>query len=203
LPTTGKIIEAGCGRGQFVVALRSLGYDCDGIDFATSTIDEIKKLFPDLPVATGDVLDLDYETSSISGYISLGVVEHFLEGPEKALAEAYRVIRPGGVGIISVPVNNSLRSRLAFENESELPEGSRFYQYAFDRLDFENCLKETGFVIENYYGQGLYYSMNAGIPLFRSLSRKFPLLRGIDRIANRTPIVNKLGRSGIWIVRKP
>jgi len=203
LPKSGKVIEAGCGRGQFVVALRSLGYDCDGIDFAASTIAEIKKIFPKLPVSTGDVLNLEYETSSISGYISLGVVEHFIEGPQQALAEAYRVIEPGGVGIISVPVNNPLRSRLAYESENDLPDGSRFYQYAFNRQEFERYLRDAGFSIEKYYAQGLYYSMNAGIPLFRSLSKRLPLLRGLDRIANRTPVVKKYGRSGIWIVRKP
>lgn len=203
LPTEGKIIEAGCGRAQYVVALRSRGYDCDGIDFAASTIEVIKEKFPELPVSTGNVLDLEYESSSIAGYISLGVVEHFREGPEQALAEAYRVIEPGGVGVISVPVNNPLRSRFAAEDESGLPECSRFYQYAFDRREFEDFLEAAGFVIEKYYAQGLYYSMNAGIPLFRFISKRIPLLRVIDRVANKTPLVKKYGRSGIWIVRKP
>ena len=151
----------------------------------------------------GNVLNLQYETSSISGYISLGVVEHFQEGPEQALAEAYRVVKPGGVGVISVPVNNPLRGRFASEDESDLPENSRFYQYAFAPREFEIFLNNSGFIIEKYYAQGLYYSMNAGIPIFRSVSRKFPLLRAIDRVANMTPLVKKYGRTGIWIVRKP
>jgi SAM-dependent methyltransferase len=203
LPPQGKIIEAGRGRAQYVVALRSRGYDCDGIDTAISTIEQINQRFPDLPVSKGDVLDLEYETSSISGYISLGVVEHFQEGPQKALAEAYRVIEPGGVGIISVPVNNPLRSRFAEKDESSLPDQARFYQYAFDRREFEVFLNDAGFTIEKYYAQDLYYSMNAGIPICKSLFKRFPLLRAIDRIANRTPLVKKYGRSGIWIVRKP
>ena len=203
LPRQGKIIEAGCGRAQYVVALKSRGYDCDGIDTAVSTIEQIKQRLPDLPVSVGDVLDLRYETSSISGYISLGVVEHFQEGPQHALAEAYRVLEPGGVGVISVPVNNPLRSRFAAEDESSLPLGARFYQYAFDRREFEGFLNDAGFVIEKYYAQGLYYSMNAGIPMFRAISKRAPLLRVIDRVANRTPLVKKYGRSGIWIVHKP
>ena len=203
LPSEGKIIEAGCGRAQYVVALRALGYDCDGIDFAVSTVDEINKSYPELPVSQGNVLDLEYETSSIAAYISLGVVEHFHEGPEQALDEAFRVLEPGGMGIIAVPVNNPLRQRFAADTESDLAEGSRFYQYAFSRVEFEQFLTSTGFIIEKYYGQGLYYSMNAGIPLFKSISIKIPLLRAIDRVANLTPLVRKFGRTGIWIVRKP
>ncbi len=203
LPRCGKIVEAGCGRAQYVVALKSRGYDCVGIDTAVSTIEGIKKKYPELPVSVGDVLDLEYESSSISAYISLGVVEHFREGPQAALAEAFRVIKSGGVGVISVPVNNPLRSRFAFDDESKVPQGFRFYQYAFARKEFDGFLRDAGFIIEKYYAQGLYYSMKAGIPLFRSISKGFPLLRAIDRLANRTPLVKKFGRSGIWIVRKP
>jgi len=203
IPRKGKIVEAGCGRAQYVVALRSLGYDCDGIDTAVETIEMINGTFPDLPVAQGDVLNLEYETCSLSGYISLGVVEHFQEGPQRALDEAFRVLEPGGIGVIAVPVNNSLRSRSAAEDESYLPKGARFYQYAFSGVEFEKFLTQTGFTVENYYAQGVFYSMNAGIPLFKAISRRIPLLRGIDRIANRTPLAKKFGRTGIWIVRKP
>ena len=203
LPQQGKIIEAGCGRAQYVLALRSRGYDCEGIDTAASTVGMINERYPDLPVSLGDVLELRYETSSISAYISLGVVEHFQEGPEQALNEAFRVLETGGVGIIAVPVNNPLRNRFAVEDASELPPASRFYQYAFSPDEFEKLLVDAGFVLETYYGQGVYYSMNAGIPAFRALSNRLPLLRGIDRIANRTPLARKYGRTGIWIVHKP
>ena len=46
---------------------------------------------------------LPYEDSSISGYLSFGVIEHFIEGPHEALAEAFRVLRPGGIAIITTP----------------------------------------------------------------------------------------------------
>jgi len=203
LPRYGKIIEAGCGRAQYVIALRSLGYDCDGIDTAATTIEQISLSYPDLPVSLGDVLDLDYDTSSIAAYISLGVVEHFQDGPQQALDEAFRVLKPGGVGVIAVPINNSLRSRFAAESRTDLVESARFYQYAFSHSEFEEFLNGTGFVIENYYAQGLYYSLNAGLPFFRTISKRFSLLRAIDRIADHTPLVKKFGRTGIWIVRKP
>jgi SAM-dependent methyltransferase len=40
------------------------------------------------------------------GYLSLGVIEHFSEGPQKALAEACRVLKPGGVFVCAVPTRN-------------------------------------------------------------------------------------------------
>ncbi|MFA5166890.1 MAG: methyltransferase domain-containing protein, partial [Candidatus Omnitrophota bacterium] len=38
--------------------------------------------------------------------ISLGVIEHFTEGPVQAIREAYRVLRSGGVFVVMVPQNH-------------------------------------------------------------------------------------------------
>lgn len=91
-----------------------------------AAVEMVNNMFPSLPVSQGNVLDLYYESGSISAYISMGVVEHFEEEPEESLAEAFRVLEPVGVEIISVPMNNSLWSRCAVESVNELPAGSRF-----------------------------------------------------------------------------
>lgn len=202
LPKSGKILEAGCGRGQFVVSLIARGYDCEGIDFADSTVGQIKSIFPELPVAQGNVLDLDYPDASIAAYVSLGVVEHFENGPSESLLEAFQVLRPGGIGIITVPINNPLRWRSALP-KNQLPDNARFYQYAFNRAEFSNYLLKAGFSIENFYAQGVHYSLRSGIPGYAALARKVPLFRVLDRITDRTPIPKYFGRTGIWIVRKP
>src|SRR5207247_7687334 len=49
----------------------------------------------------GDITSLPYDSESLSGYLSFGVIEHFREGPSAALVEANRVLRPGGVALIS------------------------------------------------------------------------------------------------------
>jgi len=50
LPKNGRILEAGCGCGQNVLALRKRGYDISGVDNAEVTIRAIQKLFPGLPI---------------------------------------------------------------------------------------------------------------------------------------------------------
>lgn len=49
-----------------------------------------------------DIHDLPFENCKFSGFILAEVLEH-LEHPTKALEEAYRITRPGGVGLITVP----------------------------------------------------------------------------------------------------
>lgn len=48
LPRHGLILEGGCGLGHYVVALRSRGYNCIGVDFASKTVAAAKSVLPDL-----------------------------------------------------------------------------------------------------------------------------------------------------------
>ena len=91
LPRDGRILEAGCGTVKLVVALRRLGYDIEGVDWAPKTIEKVKTLLPELPVRVGDVRDLDVGDDYYSAYISIGVVEHFSDGPEPILRACGRI----------------------------------------------------------------------------------------------------------------
>ena len=93
LPKSGRILEAGCGLGQYVLALRSRGYDCEGVEWGEDTVQAIKALRPEAPIRIGDVTQLDVPDGYYTGYISLGVVEHQPEGPEKFLQEAKKYLK--------------------------------------------------------------------------------------------------------------
>lgn len=106
-PRYGKVIEAGCGLGRYVFYLSLLGINIEGLDFHEPAVRAVyewasKRGFQ-CAFIVGDIRHLPYETESLSGYLSFGVIEHLREGPDVALAEAYRVLRPGGVAIISTP----------------------------------------------------------------------------------------------------
>ena len=113
LPKGEKILEAGCGLGAWVVYLGERGYDIDGIDHDGRVIDRLKAWQPSLPVFQGDISQLSYADGSIGAYISLGVMEHFEDGCDAALAEAHRVLKPGGLLFFTVPIDNIFRKIVA------------------------------------------------------------------------------------------
>jgi SAM-dependent methyltransferase len=149
LPQRGRILEAGCGTGYYVAALRARGYEAQGVEWGERTVAAVRELRPGLPVTVGDVTALDEPNGVMAGYISLGVMEHREAGPGPFLAEAVRLLRPGGVALISVPNLHGLRRLKAglglYRGD---PAGRAFYQYAYPREQFQDEIEAAGLVVE-------------------------------------------------------
>src|SRR6266566_106819 len=145
----GLHLEAGCGAGYWVAALRHYGFMIEGIEYDRELVELVHSANPQLPVRQGNVLYIDSPDNHYDTYLSIGVVEHRLEGPEPFLSEAYRVLKPAGKILISVPYFGPIRmlkSRLSLYDPKrpDLP----FFQYGFTGKEFTNLLKNAGFSIQ-------------------------------------------------------
>jgi SAM-dependent methyltransferase len=147
LPRTGRILEAGCGIGQYVVALRARGYDAEGVEWAPETVAKVRTMRPDLPIRQGDVTALGVPDGYYKGYVSLGVMEHRREGPEPFLREAYRVLTSDGIALISVPFAHRLRQLKRAVGCYRGRSDGEFYQFVFDKREFRGCLEDAGFTV--------------------------------------------------------
>ena len=154
LPRDARILESGCGLGRWVFYLRQKGFDITGIDLARPAVEMAKAYDPSVPILLDDVLQSQFPEQSFDAAISLGVVEHFEEGPQQALAELRRVLKDGGLLFISVPVQNWLRifftNRLKDLNRwRRKRKGMRFEfeEYRFYRKDFQERLQSARFEI--------------------------------------------------------
>ena len=202
LPRRGRILEGGCGMSQYVLALRARGYDCFGVDFAEQTVQSVKSRFPDLPISKGNIINLELDGESLDAYISLGIVEHFQEGPQKAISEAYRVLKKNGVFLVSVPHSFPWRQdSVNFQNQP-LPEGACFYQYAFHPIEFRKFLLRHGFSIQAEYGMESHYAFRLRYTWFKKILKLVPGLRHLDLLLDQTPLGQKLGRMHMYIAMK-
>jgi SAM-dependent methyltransferase len=170
LPRDGKILEAGCGLGQIVLALRHRGWDAEGVEFAADTVELVRRHRPDLPIRVGDVTDLDVPDGYYSGYVSLGVVEHHYDGPAPFLREAHRVLRREGIAMASVPHLHPLRllkARLGLYRGHV--DGLEFYQYAFRPGEFTGLMRESGFRVLDVVPYDGFKGIKDEVPILRNL----------------------------------
>ena len=172
LPRRGRILEAGCGLGQYVLALRVRGYECEGVEWGPKTVKVVRAIRPDLPIRVGDVTQLDVPDGHYHGYISLGVVEHRQEGPEPFLQEAYRVLSDDGIMLISVPYFHLLRrvkARLGLYRGRV--DGLAFCQYAFTAEEMNAILQQMGFIIVDTFLYDGFKGVKDEIPLLRQMCK--------------------------------
>lgn len=165
-----KILEGGCGTGKYVISYRRKGYDIVGVDFSGEAVRRIKKeLGEDFQVHEADITELPFADDYFDCYYSGGVIEHFEEGPDKALKEACRVIKKGGTFLVVVPYINLIR-RIFFlifskkerktklyakvkdcQRDSNISGGYNFCEYFFDVNSLKAYLIKNGFSIEKIY----------------------------------------------------
>lgn len=174
----GLHLEAGCGAGYWVAALRQQGLRVEGIEYARELVELVQAANPQLPVKQGNALAIDCPDGFYDSYLSIGVVEHRLEGPEPFLTEAYRVLKPGGSILIAVPYfgpTRKLKSKL-FTYERQQP-ALPFFQYGFSKQEFSHILHEAGFYVADAQPLYAHRLLQEELPGYHWLTKKAPFVR--------------------------
>jgi SAM-dependent methyltransferase len=204
LPKTGKILEAGCGLGHVVLALRVRGYDVEGVEWAEQTVEKVNQWLPDVPIRKGDVTALDVPDGYYAGYISIGVIEHRQAGPEPFLKEAYRILQPGGVALISVPSLHPLRKLKGqlglYRGKTD---GLDFYQYAYSRETLGGFLQDAGFKVQAYESYDGFKGIKDELAPVRFLLRqRYIGVRLKTRLLQSNFIENRFGHMLMAVCQK-
>ena len=98
-----KILEPGCGRGEFLRVFKGLGMNAVGLDRSEESRellgeDSIELAVCDVEADTG----LPFPNNSFDVIYNKSFMEH-LNHPDIFLREAYRVLKPGGMMLCLIP----------------------------------------------------------------------------------------------------
>ena len=149
-PDNQKLLDAGCGTGEWTRRLGREGYSVTGLDISRETIEELKRLFPEDDFVVGDIRDTGLPDNTFGGIFSWGTFEHFEEGLQPCVRESYRLLVPGGFLFLTVPLDHfGLAIQSAFEgtNARPIPENLRFYQWRLTRQELSAELARGGFEV--------------------------------------------------------
>ncbi|MGH8069660.1 MAG: class I SAM-dependent methyltransferase [Candidatus Entotheonellia bacterium] len=104
----GRLLDVGCGNGDFLVTARSLGWEPWGIDPDREAVAAARAA--GLRVAQGGFPNTGMPEGYFDAVTMNHVIEH-LHDPVGALREMRRVLKPGGTIWIATPNLNSLGTR--------------------------------------------------------------------------------------------
>lgn len=90
-----RVLEVCCGPGYGAAAALELGAEAVGLDFSAAMVACARERVPGARFDEGDAQALPYADASFDAVICPFGLLH-LPAPERALAEAYRVLGPGG-----------------------------------------------------------------------------------------------------------
>jgi SAM-dependent methyltransferase len=105
---SGKIVDLGCGGGELCIEAAKIGLDALGVDVAPGMIEQANQLKGKQEQGTagklhfqlGDAVDTKLESGSFDAVVGMGLIEYLPED-DKLLAEAFRLLKPGGVFLVS------------------------------------------------------------------------------------------------------
>lgn len=135
-----KILDAGCGEGVLVEEFSEQGYDIIGLDANYSSKYVMKGYLHQLP----------FDEETFSHVLLLAVLEHLnFADQEQALSQLWRVLKPNGIFILSVPNLAHLYSRISFLIKGQLHRTAAIKKHPGDRpiCEYHYLLKKHGFKI--------------------------------------------------------
>ena len=156
------VLDAGCGNGALVRALRNAGFAAHGIDADQGGVDLARAAAPEArfavallasdPAALGFTADGQFDA-----VVSTEVVEH-LYAPHELPQFAWRALRPGGILVISTPYHGYLKNlALALTNSFDKHFTAHWHGghiKFWSRTTLSRRLGDAGFHIIGFRGVG-------------------------------------------------
>jgi SAM-dependent methyltransferase len=98
----GDLLEVGCGEGRGIQYILPHVRSYWAIDKIASAVESLRLRFPTAHLVAGNLPPLPYPDASFDSVVSFQVIEH-IQDDVLFLKEIHRVLRPGGVALITTP----------------------------------------------------------------------------------------------------
>ncbi len=145
---TKEVLDAGCGTGWFSKAAVDRGARVTSMDLGDKLLREVKKKC-DSEVVQGDVQRMPFDNEAFDVVICTEVIEHTIQ-PRRSVSELARVVRPGGVLVLTCP-NKVWHPVVVMANKLKLRPYEGLENWVGWR-EITRWLNEEGMIVEKKIG---------------------------------------------------
>lgn len=144
---SGRVLDVGCGIGQFMVVMEQHGWKSVGIDQSEQAVAYVRGVLG-LEAYQGYFESLRLPDGAFDAITMWDSLEH-MHFPRTALREAWRLLNPGGYLIIRVPSLDSFDRHLFKTNWAGFD--APRHLVAFDRQALIRLVADCGFTVERLW----------------------------------------------------
>jgi len=173
---TNRIIDIGCGNGNFISEVRNNNPIAKykqyyyGIDISKEAILKAEKMYDGVGFRYMDALNLDYDAQFFDIILSYGVIEHVKE-PQKALNSIYKVLKGGGLFMLMLPSLDYYRNDRTDEGWYEDLDVNRQPQWNYLRKTWEGMFNKAGLILFDVDISKKYGALKPGVFFFGEKKR--------------------------------
>jgi|SRR3989344_4609907 len=148
-----KVIDIGCGIGNHTQYFLDKHLDHVGIDASAGMINEAKKRHPNTNFSVMDFRYLNFPAQSFDGFIAATSLLHIPKAQlSAALVNIRQLLRPGGVGFISMkPLGDKGDVEEGIVKEERFGLRLKRYFAFYTQEEFGQFLQQAGFTLVKSY----------------------------------------------------
>jgi SAM-dependent methyltransferase len=138
------VLEAGCGEGYGADLIADVARRVIGLDYDDSAVAHVRARYPRVEMHQGNLAALPLSDGAVDVVVNFQVIEHLWDQAQ-FVAECLRVLRPGGVLLMSTP------NRITFSPGRDTPINP-FHTRELNAAELTELLRDEGFSVESMLG---------------------------------------------------
>jgi SAM-dependent methyltransferase len=138
------VLEAGCGEGYGADLIADVARHVIGLDYDETAVKHVRARYPRVEMRHGNLAELPLTAGAVDVVVNFQVIEHLWDQGQ-FVAECLRVLRPGGVLLMSTP------NRITFSPGRDTPLNP-FHTRELNAAEMTELLSDAGFSVETMLG---------------------------------------------------
>jgi SAM-dependent methyltransferase len=138
------VLEAGCGEGYGADLIADVARQVIGLDYDESAVAHVRARYPRVDMRHGNLAALPLGAGSVDVVVNFQVIEHLWDQGQ-FVGECLRVLRPGGLLLMSTP------NRVTFSPGRDTPINP-FHTRELNAAELTELLTSQGFSMEAMLG---------------------------------------------------